>query len=689
MKKLIIGMVLLIVVLAGGLTAAVLTLNSVDWSEYQEPIAAAVKEATGRELRFRGALNVTISLSPAVSARDIVLQNAGWASGQHMLSLEQFDVRLHLLPLIFGRIEVARLELRGLNLELETDRNGRGNWEFEQPDTVGQQSTASPETVLLREAELSQMLVRDVTIRFQDGQTGQQQRIDITEFNGRMATADAPLVFDLLAKVADEPVVLAGQLQGMRGLLAGKPVSVDLAVQALDADIGMTGRIERPLEVSGINISVLAVGQSMRRLAEFADMEFSDPGAWQLAAYVTGDTRQTEIRDLSVALPAMKMTGHLQIDSASELIKLTGQLNATLIDLDSLFPSTEPATEQTETTANNNSGEPERLFPDDLLPVDIFDSVATLDANLELSVTELILDPDTTVRNLQARIQARPNLLLLKPLAFDMQGARLEGWLGLEPADAGMDIQSMFAIRHPRIGDLVDDDDNLSLQGGPLNMEVSINGAGASVREVMAAANGYLRMELGNMQANSLWAHLAFAQVKTLLTSEARVPRKNEPVEFYCLIADFSIDNGVARAVRLVADAHRLSFFGAGQIDLGTEALNLNFDWLAAGLNEKVSLPGLKVRGTLLSPSGNFDTRKLLSNTLGLGDGVVTLDELDQATTAKAAGPERCRQRLGVYQQLSKERARPEQITPESALKDFKNVKKSIRDLKNLFKKKD
>ena len=61
MKRLIIGIVILIVLLIGGIFAAVMTLNSIDWSEYEEPIAAAVKDATGRELRFSGALNVNIS----------------------------------------------------------------------------------------------------------------------------------------------------------------------------------------------------------------------------------------------------------------------------------------------------------------------------------------------------------------------------------------------------------------------------------------------------------------------------------------------------------------------------------------------------------------------------------------------------------------------------------------------------
>ena len=44
--------------------------------------------------------------------------------------VEQLDVELQLVPLIFGDIKVNRIVLSGADILLETDKQGRSNWQF-------------------------------------------------------------------------------------------------------------------------------------------------------------------------------------------------------------------------------------------------------------------------------------------------------------------------------------------------------------------------------------------------------------------------------------------------------------------------------------------------------------------------------------------------------------------------------
>jgi len=767
MKRLIIGIIFLIILLVGGVITVIVTINSIDWSEYQEPIAKVVKDATGRELRFSGALSVNIGLSPGISASGVTLQNADWASRDEMLTLEHVEAHLKLLPLIFGQVELSRLEIIGLDLSLETDHKGKGNWEFElagkgAPAAVDPEPASNDEN-LLTAAVLTKAIIRDATVVYTDGATGESQRFSIVEFNAQMDSVSAPLVIDLEATYGTEPVELAGEINGIEGLLAGGPVGLDLNMSVLGAKVVIDGAIGKPLETDGINIAVEVSGESLSRLAEFAgepmadlgayriamnvagnaesialsdldvsleaaganievtgnvqdvislqgidvalsvkgdslaalstlaDTQLPDAGAYRVAANVVGTAEKFDVTNLSVDIADSKIDGNLKADIAREPMRIRATLNSSKIDLTRLLPVEEAAglSPVDTATADQQGDSSERLFPDDPLPLDMFDTLETIDAVVEIAIGELIIDPETTVSNLGVMVTAVPKKVSIDPLKLDAMGASIDGSVNLKAVNDALEVVAKFNISHPNIGDLVADDSDTTLTGGPLDMEIKIDGSGASVRDIMASSNGFMNVELGAALANSKWMQLAFSEVAALLTKSTRVPGSKEPLELHCVVTDFKIRDGIAIAESFVIDARGISLFGNGSIDLRNESLDLNFDWLAAGISAKTALPTFKVRGTLMSPSGKFDSKKLIGNVLGIGDGSVNESDFERPEMTAESGPERCRQRLVVYEQVKEERARPKEITVDSVLKDVDTVKESLKKFGGFFKKKE
>jgi len=762
MKRLIIGIIFLIILLVGGFITAIVTINSIDWSEYQEPIAKAVKDATGRELRFSGALSVNIGLSPGISARGITLQNADWANRDEMLTLEHVEAHLQLWPLIFGQLELSRLEIIGLDLSLETDHQGKGNWEFELAG-AGAPAAVDPEPApddenLLTAAVLTKAIIRDATVVYTDGATGESQRFSIVEFTAQMDSVSAPLVIDLEATYGTEPVELAGEIDGIEGLLAGGPVGLDLNVSTLGAKVAIDGVIGKPLETDGIDMAVEVSGESLSRLAEFAgepmadlgayriamnvagnaesmalsdldvsleaaganievtgnvqdvislqgidvafsvngdslaalstlaDMELPDAGAYRVAANVVGTAEKFDVTNLSVGIADSKIDGNLKADISGEPMRIRVTLNSSKIDLTHLLPAEEAAGSA---PADQQGDSSERLFPDDPLPLDTFDALETIDAIVELAIGELIIDSEMTVSNLGVMVTVVPKKVSIDPLKLDVMGASIDRRVNLEAVNDALAVAAKLNISHPSIGDLVADDDSKMLTGGPLDLEIKIKGSGASVRDIMASSNGFMNVELGTARANSKWMQLVFSEVAALLTKSARGPGSKEPLELHCVVTDFKIRDGIAIAESFVIDARGISLFGDGSVDLRNESLDLDFDWLAAGISAKTALPTFKVRGTLMSPSGKFDTKKLIGNALGIGDGSVNESDFERPEMTAESGPERCRQRLVVYEQVKEERARPKEITVDSVLKDVDTVKESLKKFGGFFKKKE
>jgi uncharacterized protein involved in outer membrane biogenesis len=764
MKRLIIGIIFLIILLVAGFITAIVMINSIDWSKYQEPIAKAVKDATGRELHFSGALSINIGLSPGISASGVTLQNADWASRDEMLTLEHVEAHLQLLPLIFGQVELSRLEIIGLDLSLETDQQGKGNWEFE---LAGASTAVDPEPVsddknLLTAVVLTKAVIRDAVVVYTDGATGESQRFSIVEFTAQMESVSAPLVIDLKATYGTESVELAGEIDGIEGLLAGGSVGLDLNASILGATVVIDGAIGKPLESGGIDLAVEVSGDSLSRLAEFAgepmadlgayriamnvagnaesmalseldvsleaaganievtgnvqdvislqgidvalsidgdslaalstlaDTQLPDVGAYRVAANVVGTAEKFEVTNLSIGIADSQIDGNLKADIASEPMRIRATLNSLKIDLTRLLSAEEAAgSSPVDTvTADEQGDASERLFPDDPLPLDAFATLETIDVVVELAIGELIIDPETTVSNLGIRVTAAAKKVSIDPLKLDTMGASIDGSVNLKAVNDILDVDAMFKINHPNIGDLVADDSSKMLTGGPLEMEIKIKGSGASVRDIMASSNGFMKVELGTARANSKWMQLVFSELAALLTKSARVPGSKEPLELHCVVTDFKIREGIAIAESLVIDAREISLFGDGSIDLGNELLNLNFDWLAAGISTKTALPTFKVRGTLMSPSGKFDTKKLIGNALGIGDGSVNESDFERPEMTAESGPERCRQRLVVYEQVKEERARPKEVTVDSVLKDVDTVKESLKKFGGFFKKK-
>lgn len=116
-------------VLAIGLVAiagAVALTQFVDPNGFRGDIERAVRNATGRELRIRGDLGLTWFPWLAVTLRDSeIVGPQGLAAP---VSWREARVGARLWPLIRGQLEIDRISVAGLKLQLQRDASGAANW---------------------------------------------------------------------------------------------------------------------------------------------------------------------------------------------------------------------------------------------------------------------------------------------------------------------------------------------------------------------------------------------------------------------------------------------------------------------------------------------------------------------------------------------------------------------------------
>ncbi len=143
------------------IVGVMVVLLTVDIGKYKDVIQDQAKAATGREVTI-GDINLSLSLTPAIVISDVTLANAPWGSRPQMLTLKRLEASTQLLPLLFGTVNITGLKLVDPDAMLETNAQGKGNWEFDVPTADG------ASTVPLN---ISGVAVEGLKLAYRDGKT--------------------------------------------------------------------------------------------------------------------------------------------------------------------------------------------------------------------------------------------------------------------------------------------------------------------------------------------------------------------------------------------------------------------------------------------------------------------------------------------------------------------------------------
>ena len=154
-------------------------------------IADAVTKATGRQLTIGKAPVLRPGLAPALVAEEIGLSNAPWGSRREMARVRKIELQVRLLPLLGGRIVIERLVIVGLDVFLETDARGVGNWEFTPAVPAAQPSTRAGPPSLLSHLKVWELLMTESSFVLEQRPSGGQTRLAIERLYLHTETAAA------------------------------------------------------------------------------------------------------------------------------------------------------------------------------------------------------------------------------------------------------------------------------------------------------------------------------------------------------------------------------------------------------------------------------------------------------------------------------------------------------------------
>lgn len=247
-----------LVVVLGGLLYA---LTLVDLGRFAPRIEQAAKEATGRDLKIAGGMHVGLSLMPSLVAEKVSFGNAPWGTKPTMVSANKLGLTLALVPLFSGKVALQNVELDGADIFLETDQNGKGNWElFDKGTTTPDQAGGGSSGFSL--GSIPQVAVTNLKIAYRDGTTGKLSTAAFKDVSVKAKGAGIHATIE--GDVNGSPVVFASDVSGNGSDIQLDNTSFTVAGTSAKGDLSLSleGKptIEGVLESDKLDLTTLTGG---------------------------------------------------------------------------------------------------------------------------------------------------------------------------------------------------------------------------------------------------------------------------------------------------------------------------------------------------------------------------------------------------------------------------------------------
>ncbi|WP_170826981.1 AsmA family protein [Magnetovibrio blakemorei] len=356
-KKFLIGVLVVVALLAG---VAIIGPSFIDSNALKQQATAQVRAATGRDLTIDGDLQISIFPSPTLTANSVTLTNAAGAAEDNMVSLKAVEVRVALMPLLSGKVQVERIRLVGAVVNIEKFADGRTNLEFQpQPQTqtqskTGQTSLSVPQVSETAEntdsskasgageagmdIRLDNFELVDSRLIYRDDTVGTVERIDDIDAMLRAVSLNGPFEAKGQARVRGVPLAFEVSLGQ---IIKERTVPVNAVVNAPGgARAQVTGAVLNLESTPRFRGKIKVQGENLAQLLNAALGAPSTPAllgqTFALDSAIDASAADVGLSELEIQLGKSRVTGSVQA-ALSEGVSFDVKLKSALIDVDEML----------------------------------------------------------------------------------------------------------------------------------------------------------------------------------------------------------------------------------------------------------------------------------------------------------------------------------------------------------------
>jgi len=611
-------------------------------NDYKPRIAAAVKDATGRDLVLQGDIKLSVFPWIALELGQASLGNPPGFSDQPFLAFKHAAVRVRLLPLLAKRLEVGRVEIDGLDLKLLKNSAGKGNWEGF--GRAGAQAPAPDQKpakaggalqglagIKISNARVSYQQITVQNINLETGSFAEHGEVPVTlRMDANRGVADEHASLDARFDFSADPsaeryalaalnlngvITLAGNARAVSCSVTAPAVELNLAAQTLAAPavaVNMAGAqvtgsvrgtqiIDAPTLTGTVTLGPLVVREFLPRLGLTVPAT-RDPKAWSRVAASGGFTvgsNAAHVDPLQATLDDTHLTGSIAVNR--EIHAVAFDLIVDTIDLDRYRPPAAAAA-----TPPPSAQQPAKA-----------DSSTPLDANGTLAVGALHFAP-LDLSNVTLTIAAKDKVWRIFPLKAQVDGGQYAGDITLDDRSSTPAVSLDEHLSGIDVGKLLAKESKKLRVTGRGNVNLKATGHGAGADAILKSLEGHFDTNVADGAVEGIDLGYELGRAEALLRRQDPPAVQNtKRTTFDALKMSAQITKGVAATKDLLISSAALKVTGQGTANLPTGALDfaLLADTMKTAGNVPIQIP-VKITGTFSDPTVRPDVEALAKGEL-------------------------------------------------------------------------
>lgn len=195
----------------------ILVVNIVDPNAFKTQISDIVQKKTGREFAIHGHIGWSVFPWLGVKLEQIELGNAKGFGKQPFAKIKELDIRIKMIPLLFKQIEVGNLILKGLNLNLIQNPQGKTNWDdltqpTEKPKAQKAKPTETAESAQLpTNFKISSIKIANSQITWYDQKSKQKWELNNFTFNSSHISENRDFPIEISTNIKRNKPVLSSK----------------------------------------------------------------------------------------------------------------------------------------------------------------------------------------------------------------------------------------------------------------------------------------------------------------------------------------------------------------------------------------------------------------------------------------------------------------------------------------------
>lgn len=539
----------------------------------------------------------------ALELTGLVIANPYWTEENPFASVSRTTVELALWPLFGGNVDVRRLHVQEPVVALIRQNQKQANWLFGGPVETTEGG-----------GSLDWLQVRRLTI--EDGSVTIEDAVEKLSAAGTLVAeldAAAPetkgLSLNLDGETDGEPFVLEATVRpGSAGGLTRLPdaLLVKAAVEAGRSNAMFDGQVDlaaSPIAVSG---AFEVAGQNLANLSSFSPTPLPPTPPYDLAGNMRWAGQLLETTDLAGRIGDTAWTGNATIDLGQTPTKVDAIFHTKNLDFDDLGPliGAPPSTSagDTATPAQKQQAAARDSFISFLpnKPLD-FAALRRVQGRVAIRADAVSSPPFAPLQSFDVDATFQGDGVTATAKDVRIADGKLTGQAVINPTEGGggaIDID--FLLDDARIGDFLQGSDYADAANGRFDAKVVLDGAGASVRDMVLNGEGALQTVMRGGAMSALVVEgigIDIGEALVLFIGD------NTMTPINCARVAGPLKDGVFRLEELTVDTDDSVIRGSGQVALKSETLDLK---LAADAKDSSILDlaaPVHVKGDINAPS--------------------------------------------------------------------------------------